>query len=839
MDTAELLLHEAAELPPSVLLLDNYDSYTYNLAQLIAQLCGRPPITVRNDEWQTWAELKAALPAICAVVISPGPGDPTKQADFGVCAAAIRECGIPVLGVCLGHQGMAAAFGAAIVHAPQVMHGRLSQVTHDGDGLFAGVPSPVTVVRYHSLAVERASLPSCLRITATSEDDCVMALAHESLPMFGVQFHPESVCTEHGALLVRNFLALARASCAPPTRAPTTARRVEPRALCNRADGRCLLVAECPGGGPSVAARVFAALFSDAAVSFWLDSSDAAGTERRARFSYMGCLEGPHSFLLRRSAKRATTRTSADGEEQPAGENDVLASMRAELNRWGGAPTQRVRASVCGSPSPAECDILPAALGFRGGFVGCFAYEAWRCVGPAASAPELEQIRRAGSESEQDEACFLFADRVLAFDHQESRVHLLCLHDGAATGTQAHLASAQAWLDRVSRAVVESVEAEEEAEEEAAHRPSPAPAAAGTISATASCSASVVAAVANAAAPSPAPWSAPSPAASIDGPCACAEGSARAGFQSVASEQEYVAKVGQIRRHLHAGDSYEVCLTTSFTCERAPAALPLYLKLRELNPAPYAAFLNVHCGRLGGGPRLGPWQPSLTARDYAICCSSPERFLRVGAAGDVESKPIKGTAPRGATPAADAEIASSLAASPKERAENLMIVDLIRNDLGRVCVGGSVSVPSLMAVETFATVHQLVSTIRGTLAPDLDALDVCAASFPPGSMTGAPKVRTMRLIDELEEGAPRGAYSGCLGFFSVHGAADLNVVIRTAVVSQQGVAIGAGGAVVDMSDARQEWEEVLLKARTPMRAVATCLAPEGLGVDVALGVGVG
>uniref|UniRef100_A0A7S3EPM4 Chorismate-utilising enzyme C-terminal domain-containing protein n=1 Tax=Haptolina ericina TaxID=156174 RepID=A0A7S3EPM4_9EUKA len=144
-----------------------------------------------------------------------------------------------------------------------------------------------------------------------------------------------------------------------------------------------------------------------------------------------------------------------------------------------------------------------------------------------------------------------------------------------------------------------------------------------------------------------------------------------------------------------------------------------------------------------------------------------------------------------------------------------------------------------MAVETFATVHQLVSTIRGTLAPDLDALDVCAASFPPGSMTGAPKVRTMRLIDELEEGAPRGAYSGCLGFFSVHGAADLNVVIRTAVVSQQGVAIGAGGAVVDMSDARQEWEEVLLKARTPMRAVATCLAPEGLGVDVALGVGVG
>ena len=335
----------------------------------------------------------------------------------------------------------------------------------------------------------------------------------------------------------------------------------------------------------------------------------------------------------------------------------------------------------------------------------------------------------------------------------------------------------------------------------------------------------------------------------------------------------------QVHEHLRAGDSYEICLTTALRCADAPPPLPLYRALRTLNPAPYAAFLRCDPARLraaaaadnddeapAGGDSdeltshggsdgsstcssssgseataLGPGEgadgaPEFGAGGFAICCSSPECFLRVAAAVPgsassaapsrqltVESKPIKGTAPRGATPEADLAVARALAASEKDRAENLMIVDLIRNDLGRVCANGSVHVPSLMAVESFATVHQLVSTIRGELGRGVDALDATAAAFPPGSMTGAPKIRTMRLIDELECSEARGPYSGALGFFSAHGAADLNVVIRTAVVSERGLRIGAGGAVVAMSDADDEWGEVLLKARTPMRAVAACV----------------
>lgn len=253
----------------------------------------------------------------------------------------------------------------------------------------------------------------------------------------------------------------------------------------------------------------------------------------------------------------------------------------------------------------------------------------------------------------------------------------------------------------------------------------------------------------------------------------------------------YLAGIAQVLAELEAGQTYEVNLTNRVRLPAVQDPFEFFRWQRSANPAPYAAFL-----------RYG---------DLAVASSSPERFLTVDADGWAECRPIKGTAPRDLDPAQDQLAAKALAEDDKTRAENLMIVDLIRNDLGRVSVPGTVNVPQLMQVESYRTVHQLVTTVRGRLRSGVTAVDAVRACFPPGSMTGAPKIRTMQIIDALEESA-RGVYSGALGYLTVDGRADLSVVIRTAVLTPDETVIGAGGAIVLDSDPVAEYDEMVLKA---------------------------
>ena len=609
-----------------ILLVDNYDSYTFNLAHLVAQAAGHEPLVVPAGEA---ADLPQRVRAgeFSHVVISPGPGTPEREEDFGASRRVIEaaaDADIPLLGVCLGHQGLAMLAGAAVTRAPEPRHGFVSTVTHSGEGIFAGIPQDFGVVRYHSLHVDE--VPG-ITVHARSEDGVIQALKVDGLNHWGVQFHPESVLTQHGAAIMRNFLG-----------------------------GWRLLHREVPG--VLDCQRVFNAIRCDGNDAFFLDSADARG-----RFSILGDTAGTLS--------RSMSYSLDDG--------NVLDTLDAEL-----------------STPVVDAPDLP----FTGGWIGYLGYECAQLTMPIT-------LRH---HSPYPDAYFVRPQSFIVYDHQAETAHLCALAGDGDTGL----------LDRLEQAL---------------------------------------------------------------------KGAEGAGGTSIGegswSNPDYLRSIERAQELLRAGESYEVCLTDTFTAE---ATGDIYPSLREHNPAPYAAHL-IFDG-------------------VEVASASPERFLTV-CGREVEAKPIKGTI------AADQDPA--LLDDAKTRAENLMIVDLLRNDLSRVCEPGTVRVPGLMQVESYATVHQLVSTITGHLREGHTAVDAVRATFPPGSMTGAPKLRTCEIIDRLET-SPRGVYSGALGYFGFDGQADLSVVIRTAVRAGDTITVGAGGAIVLASDPESELAERNLKAQSVLGA---------------------
>ncbi|EXF25472.1 anthranilate synthase [Nesterenkonia sp. AN1] len=312
------------------------------------------------------------------------------------------------------------------------------------------------------------------------------------------------------------------------------------------------------------------------------------------------------------------------------------------------------------------------------------------------------------------------------------------------------------------------------------------------------------------------PVPAGSAARRVEGGDAAPQGTAA--VQDVAvrdSRSTYLAAIQAAKREITAGNSYEVCLTTAVTGTLAPghaSGVDLFAALRARNRAPFTAFLSIG--------------------ETEILSTSPERFLSVSAGGTVRSEPIKGTRPRGATTAADRAMIEDLRTHPKDRAENVMIADLVRNDLSIHAVPGSLRTERLCAVETYPSVHQLVSTVSAQIPDEVPRARVVADAFPPGSMTGAPKISTMEILQRLETGA-RGPYSGVAGYFSTNGAADLAVLIRTAVLTgtpgARRLHLGLGGAITADSDPAEEWEEIRTKSRGVLEALGATFpdsAPE-------------
>jgi para-aminobenzoate synthetase component 1 len=271
------------------------------------------------------------------------------------------------------------------------------------------------------------------------------------------------------------------------------------------------------------------------------------------------------------------------------------------------------------------------------------------------------------------------------------------------------------------------------------------------------------------------------------------DGAAQIGLRSTFTHRGYLDAVARVREYIIAGDIFQANLSQRFQSGLPVRPFDLYGRLRRHNPAPFAAYLDFG--------------------DLQVLSASPERFLRLDAERRlIETRPIKGTRPRGLGPMHDAALGRALAESGKDRAENVMIVDLLRNDLSRVCRPGTVRVPELFALEHHPTVHHLVSTVIGELEPEADAVDLIRAAFPGGSITGAPKVRAMEIIAELEP-TQRGVYCGSVGYISTSGAMDTSIVIRTYLTLRGQVYFQAGGGIVADSDPELEYRETLDKAR--------------------------
>lgn len=686
-----------------VMIVDNKDSFTFNLCQLVAKVAACEPLVVENSE-AGWRDL-VATHGIGAIIISPGPGTPERLADFGICRDVITGTSLPLLGVCLGHQGLGCAYGAQVVRAPRPMHGRISRVTHDGSAIFEGIPRSFDAVRYHSLCLREGSIPPCLKLAALSSDGVPMAVRHSDRPQFGVQFHPESVSAEYGERLVRNFLRIASSE-GGNQRDSGRSRRERSRPARNRrtpTEHEFRVVSQ-PLDGWVEPQAAFERLFARSERSFWLDSS--AVVPGYSRFSIMGDATGPGAEVLLYATGDRTLETYRGAKYR----NRRIESLVPELRRRLARP---VRLD----------DSLP--FHFQTGLVGYLGYE---------MRNEFGSLTRRSSP--WPDAALFDADRCIVFDHSDRQVFLIARVAGSSADEET-----ENWFDYVASALryakLEKHTLRSGSEPIVVHL--------------------------------------------ADGP------------------DWYRHKILLCQDELAAGESYQICLSSEFAVNRRVKPYDTYRQLRALNPAPYAAYLQFG--------------------NFAVLSSSPERFLRVSPDRTISAKPIKGTCRRGEDPEHDSTLARWLRADEKCRSENLMIVDLLRNDIGRVASTASVRVPKLMDVESYATVHQLVSTVEGHLREDRDCLDCLAAAFPGGSMTGAPKLRTMSIIDRLEDRA-RGPYSGAIGFLSYEDRMDLSIVIRTIVMSGSRSTVASGGGIVALSDPGSEFEEMVLKARAPLRALA-------------------
>ncbi|KAG7529900.1 hypothetical protein FFLO_05348 [Filobasidium floriforme] len=947
---------------PRTLILDYRDSYTNNLLSLFVSLypddeVRRKVVVVQADEI-TWDDLQTMLSDLDCILLSPGPGRPDIPADIGFALDLIRTTTIPLLGICLGMQALAVAYGGQIINTPDLKHGHVIPISfnfnpNSGSGsrsifdLFPdhgnGTSDPsvvgqarlgstkmvdkdvdvgngkapfgtevqievqeevqkevqeeevvggqsvgnvgmVEMVTYNSLTVDPVlGFPSDeLEVIAWHDDKrkledgtvvpvkTIQGLAHRTKPQYGVQFHPESIASSSGSLLLLSFLQKTHeyhTSKTLPT--PTTALRTgyppltrrtlrmsstyrqveESRAASRvgsragspgpgqgqnhggRGGGRMRLVEEriemvqgSAGGIEDVNEQVFRELTrrgngrAEKLGTVWLDgvSNRAATTSSMSIPSFVLSYSlrtrtvichflNPETSRVAARRLRLSSRPAVDTFWKWFSRGSVELRRRLQ-DRTTGDRGQSLD-MFARAASRRETGDRPTDTRWKGGWVGWWGYEMKE---ESLGGYEARTSGKGGEDEDGPDACWGWCDRILRRSKDGSWDICGVVDPGGQETT--------------SPATVQTTE---EAEDDGMEMLEWLESLGLQFGA------------------SPREWEQwLQTAKDVVGLAVSQRPDTRMkdrkdvlpAFKPLISAEGYKTGIEKCRKAIYDGNSYELTLTTRFVASSSSSStrvdpLDMYAHLRQRNPAPYSTFVHF--------PTAGT----------TILSSSPERFVRIDADGRVEMKPIKGTrgrvkcvcdrggvdcpgkgGPDCATRCAklDDEVARELCSNAKERAENLMIVDLIRSDLQSCCSPSSVQVPKLIALETYESVHQLVTTVVGRLEQGISEIEAVERCFPPGSMTGAPKLRSVQILDDLE--APnrrRGVYSGALGYMGIDGQVDLSVVIRTIVAEYEPVttdtdrqgmqerevrySLGAGGAITWLSDPQGEWDEVLTK----------------------------
>ncbi|EFE35714.1 para-aminobenzoate synthase PabaA [Trichophyton benhamiae CBS 112371] len=648
----------------------------------------------------------SVLPHLDAIILSPGPGSPDKESDFGFNSRLIREVNIPILGICLGHQGIGTAFGAKIIHAPNIKHGQVCKIHHNKTGIFEGLPEQFEGVRYNSLILPFNGLPKELELTAWTFDEgvpVVMGIKHSSRPIYGTQWHPESVCSKYGQHIMDNFRdKVLQFWAIQPSDISTTHQFSSTGLLPDSILSKSAIVKEAQG------------TFNPQNERPWSIATDVV-RDAHSRNSYLGI----GAFTLCYWSETGKLSVSQQGKQVKS--EKLTTSYWSWLDQFQRTIIEQNVASV--QPDLLGEDTQAGQPLLQVGLIGYFGYEMKRESLPGY---RYRKSTEKGNTHSVPDSQHLFTNVVLRLDNYTGEWMAFGLirrgeEDpiGKFIGVHSPIGLTQHEYECILSNTRELFAAP----------PSP---------------------------PYTLPTSLPT-------------------FEAIDDENSYSQKIHTAQQAIKEGETYEVTLTTRFRAH-CPDVDPysLYLSLRSRNPAPYSAYIHF------------------PVSDTTILSSSPERFISVDGDGIAEMKPIKGT---------------------------LAIVDLIRSDLHNISPSKSIQVPKLLQVESYETVHQLVTTIQSQIAKNVGGVKVVERCFPPGSMTGAPKLRSVKIIDELEGEPERGIYSGSLGYMCASGTVDQSVVIRTIVKNGADLELGAGGAITWLSEPDKEWDEVMVKANAVAKAL--------------------